>query len=37
MDSSLLQEEFDNTVGVDIDGDFKVDEQIEEFVVKTVE
>ena len=37
MDSSLLDEEFDSTVGLDIDGEFEVHKVAEEFVVETLE
>ena len=37
LDSSLIDEEFENTVGVDNDGQFEPEEVAEEFVVETVE
>ena len=37
MDFSLLDKKFDNTVGVNDDGQFEVDEVATDSVVKTVE
>ena len=36
MDLSLIDKEFDNTVGADNDGQFKPKEVVKEFLVETV-
>ena len=36
MNLSLIDKDFDNTVGVDGDGQFEVNEVVEEFLVETV-
>ena len=37
LDSSLVDEDFDNTVGVDDDGHFEPEQEAEEFVVEIVQ
>ena len=36
LDSLLVDEDFDNTVGVDNDGQFEPEEDVEEVLVETV-